>query len=99
MTYQIYTCFYPAYHLALLGEGEDWLAQYQDNVTEWKIRPLYWQSGLPVGQHYKVAMSAHRHKSVSILICPYMLPGHKTLNKQNKANRHLSTCRLLLAPF
>ena len=31
---------------------------------------------------YKVVMSAPCHKSVSVLICPYMLLGRKTTNKQ-----------------
>ena len=26
-----------AWHLALLGQGKDWLAQCQDNVIEWDI--------------------------------------------------------------
>ena len=37
-----------------------------------------WWSGLPVGQHYKVAKSDNCHKSVPVLIGPQMLPGCKT---------------------
>ena len=39
----------------LLGYGKDWLAQCQDNVTEWDIRSWCWRSGLLVlvGQHYE----------------------------------------------
>ena len=37
--------------------------------------------GFPVGQHYKITMFAHCHKSVHILILPEMLLGRKT-NKQ-----------------
>ena len=53
--------------LALLGSGKDLLAgsQCQDNVSEWYSRSCCWWPGLPVGQHYKVAMSTHCHKSVS----------------------------------
>ena len=36
---------------------KDWLAQSQDNVTEWDIRPWCWWPVLPVGQHYKVTIS------------------------------------------
>ena len=35
MTYKIDTCRSLARCLALLGSGKDWLAQCQDNVTEW----------------------------------------------------------------
>ena len=31
---QIDTCCYLAWHSALLGEGKNWLAHFQDNVTE-----------------------------------------------------------------
>ena len=32
------TChFFLGWCLALRGEGKDWLAEYQDNVTEWNI--------------------------------------------------------------
>ena len=36
--------------------GMDWLAQCQDNVTKWDVRAIF-----PVGQHYKLTMSAHWH--------------------------------------
>ena len=52
------TCCFLAWRSALLGSGKDWLAQCQDNVTEW----------CPVREHYKTAMSAHCHKSVPMLI-------------------------------
>ena len=32
-----------------------WLAQCEDNVTEWDIRSWCWPPDLPVGQHYEVA--------------------------------------------
>ena len=60
------TCHFLARCLALLGQGKDWLAQCQDNVTEWDIR--CWQLGLPVQQHYTIDMSVHCLKSVPILI-------------------------------
>ena len=46
----------------------DWLAQWKDNITEWDIRSWCWQPGLPVGQHYKVTMILHCHKSVPVLM-------------------------------
>ena len=45
--FKIDTCHFLV--LALLGYGKNWLAQWQDNVTEW--------DGWPVGQHYNVVMS------------------------------------------
>ena len=42
MTYKIDICCYLAGHSALLGYGEDWLDQYQDNLTEWDISS-WWQ--------------------------------------------------------
>ena len=48
---------------AFLAQGEVWLAQCQDIVTKWDIK-----SGFAVGQHYKITMGAHCHKSVAILI-------------------------------
>ena len=43
---------------ALLGwANKDWLAQYQDNVTEWDIRSYSWWIGIPVGQHYILAIN------------------------------------------
>ena len=38
MTYEIDTCRFLAMCLALLGKRKDWLAQCQDNETEWGIR-------------------------------------------------------------
>ena len=40
------------------------------SVSEWDIRSWCWQPGLLVGQHYKVSMGAHCHKSVPVLIWP-----------------------------
>ena len=48
----------------LQGYGKDWLSQCQDNVTEWEIGSWCWRLGFPIRQHYKVAVSAHRHTSV-----------------------------------
>ena len=50
--------------------GKDWLAKCQDNVTDCDMRSWCWWHGLPVGQHYKVTMITHCHKSVSVLIWP-----------------------------
>ena len=45
----------------------------QNNVTAWDIRSWCRQPDFPLGQHYKVNMSAHCHNSVSLLTCHYML--------------------------
>ena len=67
-TYKIDTCRFLARCSVLIGQGKDWLAQDQDNVTEWDIKSWYWRSGFPVGQHYEIAMCAHCHKSEPVLI-------------------------------
>ena len=67
ITYTIYTCRFLARRSALLGSDKDWLGRCQANVTEWR---WCWQSGFPMGQHYKVAVSALCHKSVPVLIWP-----------------------------
>ena len=38
-------------------------------MTEWDIGSWSQQPTVPVGQHYKVAMSVHCHKSVSVRVC------------------------------
>ena len=55
------------------------------DVTEWDIRSWYWRRGLSVGQHLKVVMSAHVHKSVAILI------GHKTATNKPNCRKYLMT--------
>ena len=57
MTYKIDTCRFLVWYSALKGWGKDWLAQYQENVTEWDIGLLVLAAWFPVGQHYKVTMS------------------------------------------
>ena len=37
LTYTIDICFSLAWRLALLRSGKNWLAQCQDNVTEWGV--------------------------------------------------------------
>ena len=49
----IYTCHFLAMCSSLIGYCKDWLAQCQDNVTSGD------DTGLAVGQHYKVAMNVH----------------------------------------
>ena len=45
-------------------------------LCDWvEIRSWCWQPNFPFGEHYIVAMSAHCHKSVPLLIWPLMLPG------------------------
>ena len=48
--FKIDTCHFLARCMALLGEGKDWLVQFQDNVTEGDIRSWCWWAGLPMGQ-------------------------------------------------
>ena len=69
MTHQIDTCRFLARCLALLGQGNDWLAQCHDSVTEWDVQVMVLMAWFfPVGQHYKVTMSVHCHKLVPVLI-------------------------------
>ena len=37
---KINTCHFLARYSALLGQGNDWLAQSEDNVTEWDISTI-----------------------------------------------------------
>ena len=75
---------------ALLIKHKNWLAQCQDNVTEWAIKP-----GPPVGLYYKV----HCHKSVHVLIRPYTLPGCKTPSSICLVPLHPSVTPLLICPY
>ena len=60
------------------GQGKDWLVQYQDNMTEWEIGSCCQRLCHQVEQHYKVIITAHCHKSVTMLIEFQILPGLKT---------------------
>ena len=61
-------------HLPFPSSQLYYLYLWQDNVTEWDCHRI----GLPVGQHYIVAMSLYRHKLVLLLIWPDMLPRQTT---------------------
>ena len=63
MTYKIGICRSLALCSASIGRRKHRLAQCQDNMTEWDIESWYQWSVFPVGQHYKVSMSVHCHKS------------------------------------
>ena len=39
---------------ALIGQGKDWIAQYENNVTAWDIGSFCQWPGLSVEQHYKL---------------------------------------------
>ena len=67
MTYEIDTCRYLAWHLALIGYDKDWLAQNQDNVTEWDIGVIVPVAWSPSGQHDKF-MCVSNHKSLPVMI-------------------------------
>ena len=47
-----YTSCYLVWHLVLIGQDKDWLAQDKDNVTEWDIQLSCLSPRLPVGQSY-----------------------------------------------
>ena len=84
--FKIDTCRFLAWRSAL-GYSKDWLAQCQDNVTEWDNRSWCWQPGVPVRQHYKIAMCTHCHKSIpqSPWACPttvkHSFIPHQTTNE------------------
>ena len=65
MMYKIDTRHFLVWSLALIGQGKDWLAQCDDNVTVWDIGSWCQWSDLPVGQHYKVAISVCALSQVS----------------------------------
>ena len=62
--FKIDTCCFLVQCLSLLGYCKDWLAQNQDNETEWDSRSCCQMPDVPVRQHYKVAVIVHCHKSV-----------------------------------
>ena len=66
MTSKIQTCHFLTLS-ALVGSLRDWLPVWWGNVTGWDIISWYWWPDFPMEQRYKVAMSAHCHKSVPIL--------------------------------
>ena len=53
------------------------LAQCQENVAEWASRSWCEWPDTPVKQHYNVTLSVHCHKSLCVLVWPYMLLGRK----------------------
>ena len=63
MTYKLNRCRFLARCSALLGKGEDCLAQCQDNVIEWDISSWWWWHGLPVKNPYTVTTSTHCDKT------------------------------------
>ena len=105
MTYKIDSCHFVARHLALLGYGKDWLAQCQNNVTEFII------SGHGVGALISQWGSTTKSPWVPLLVWFSMLLGHKTTtNKQQQIHLEvaggfpyfppahpLNYCRLLSA--
>ena len=67
LTYKPDTCCFVAWQSILISEGKDWLAECQDNVTEWDIGLSCWWPDFPVVQHYQVDMSVYWHKSVPVM--------------------------------
>ena len=67
ITFKIDTCCFLARHSALIGYGKDFLAQCQNNVTEWDISGDG-AVGLPLGKHCTFATNVHRHRSEPVLI-------------------------------
>ena len=68
ITHKSDTCHFLAQRSALLAQGNEWLAQCQDNVTGWDIGSWCCWSDFPMGQHHKVVMCVYCHKLVPILI-------------------------------
>ena len=68
LTYKIDTCRFLAWLSAFIQYCKDLLVQCQDNVIECDIESWCWQPDFTLGQHYKVTMSVHYHKSVPVLI-------------------------------
>ena len=66
-TYCVHICGLLAWYLTLLQQRNDWFSQCQVNVTEWDIGSWWCWPHFQVGQHYKVAIRPHRHKSVPIM--------------------------------
>ena len=62
-----------------MGKVKVCLVQYQENVA------LGHYASRLVGQHYKVAMRMHGHKSVPVLKLPEMLLGRKTPTKKARS--------------
>ena len=63
MTYKTDTFNCVAWCSALIEQVKDWLAQHQDKVTLQDVTSWCQWHGLPMRQHYKVAMCAHCRKS------------------------------------
>ena len=64
----------------IVGSNPSWVKPMTYQIDTCRFKSWCWQPGFPVGQHYKITMSVHCHKSVPILIWAYMLLGHKTTN-------------------
>ena len=78
MIYRIDNCNYLAWCSVLIGSDQNCLVQHQDNVTVWDIMSWCRRYGRPVGQHYKVAMSAYCHESCyDDYSCCYDIKYHK----------------------
>ena len=68
VTYKIDTCHYLAWRFALIGWDEDRLGRCEDNLTVCDIRGFGAGGLISQWDSTKFAMSAHCHKSVSVLI-------------------------------
>ena len=58
--FKIDTCRFLCWRFVLLGQGKDWLAHQQYNVTQWDNRSWCWQPGDPVRQHYNMTRSGFK---------------------------------------
>ena len=73
MPYKIDACSQLDCRSTLIAQDKGWLAQYEDHVIAWDIGSVCWWPGLPVGQHYKVAMNAR-----------YILKCYQDVEQQQK---------------
>ena len=91
MTYEIDVCrlSLPRLVLGINRIGKDWLAQCQDNVTEWDIGLWCQWPDVPEGQHYEVAMSTLSRVDISTDVALDVCKDIKLEQPTSLLNGHL----------
>ena len=84
--FKIDTFRFLARHLTLLGQGKDWLALCQDNVTEWDIKSWCIWPGFPVGNYH----SHHECTLSEVITRPDMTLD--VVRMQNNKQTVMETC-------